>query len=242
MSTTRITLYETPLHDGSKALPRGLHPGHDYDLMIAAKKASPVFDKAKQAGLEAWLDTFKGVKIVSEDPLVIETYSDMWYMDAELNASDPTDTWYPQYGTYAWSGYWHMIALGWMAEAEKSLAFSQDKSDDLGVEQMDYTRGRACPFLKSAWRRPLRTTSFPTSRCLENTSAPKRRRALEQPEGLLRRVGPLLGRQLDRTSSSRPSVEKQVVLTRFADYPDPADRFFFFLEDLANSGVVFASK
>ncbi|HOA35616.1 MAG TPA: ABC transporter substrate-binding protein [Bacillota bacterium] len=226
-------LYETPLHDGSK-----LSLGDFILAMIMTfdrgKEASPVFDKAEQAGLEAWLDTFKGVKIVSEDPLVIETYSDMWYMDAELNASDPTDTWYPQYGTYAWSGYWHMIALGWMAEAEKSLAFSQDKSDDLGVEQMDYTKGPSLPILEECLEKAIADNFIPYEPVLgEYISAEEATERWSNLKAFYEEWGHFWVGTGPYIIKSVHPVEKQVVLTRFADYPDPADRFFFFLEDLA---------
>ena len=49
---------------------------------------------------------FKGVKIVSTDPLVIETYDDLYYLDAEYMVT----TWWPDY-TYG-PGAWHNIGLG----------------------------------------------------------------------------------------------------------------------------------
>jgi peptide/nickel transport system substrate-binding protein len=63
--------------------------------------------------LAAFMDHFKGVKIISTDPLVIETYDDLWYLDAEWI---PT-TWWPNYGYGV--APWHTIVPGWLAEAEK---------------------------------------------------------------------------------------------------------------------------
>ena len=49
------------------------------------KPESPIFDPSEQPVLEAFLRSFKGVRIVSTHPLVIETYSDTYFLDAELN-------------------------------------------------------------------------------------------------------------------------------------------------------------
>src|SRR5690606_28935378 len=57
------------------------------------KPESPIFDEVEQPVVEAFLRSFKGVRIVSVDPLVIETYSDTYFLDAELNVS----TWFPLY-------------------------------------------------------------------------------------------------------------------------------------------------
>ena len=55
------------------------------------KADSAIYDAAAAPTLRSFLGSFKGVKIVSTDPLVIETYSDVYYQDAELNVN----TWCP---------------------------------------------------------------------------------------------------------------------------------------------------
>ena len=47
------------------------------------KADSAIYDEAQVPTLDAFLTHFKGVKIVSTDPLVIETYDDQFYLDAE---------------------------------------------------------------------------------------------------------------------------------------------------------------
>ena len=46
-----------------------------------------MFDSREEPVLDSFLKSFKGVKILSTQPLVIETYSDTYYLDAELNVS-----------------------------------------------------------------------------------------------------------------------------------------------------------
>ena len=50
------------------------------------KAGSAIYDEDVAGNLEAFLTNFKGVKIVSTSPLVIETYDDNFYADAELDA------------------------------------------------------------------------------------------------------------------------------------------------------------
>jgi peptide/nickel transport system substrate-binding protein len=91
---------------------------------------SAIYDAAAEENLAAFKDHFKGFKIVSTDPLVIETYDDLWYLDAEWIPS----TWWPNYGYGV--APWHTIAIGNMAEAEGKLAYSADKADEKQIEWM----------------------------------------------------------------------------------------------------------
>jgi len=121
-------------HDGSS-----LSQGDFVMAMITAfdlgKTDSPYFEPVSQPTVEAFLATFKGVKIVSTDPLTIETYTDTWYTDGELNVS----SWWPYYA-YG-QAPWHTMALGLMAQEAETLAFSADKALELEVEQMSFLSG-----------------------------------------------------------------------------------------------------
>ncbi len=74
----------------------------------------------------------RGVRIVSQNPLVIETYTDSYQIDAEHNVY----TWWPTYGTGP--GAWHTLALGLLVEANREGAFTQWEADEWGVPWMDY--------------------------------------------------------------------------------------------------------
>lgn len=128
-------------HDGSR-----LSVG-DFVMSIImtfdpGKEESAIYDEAAVPTLEAFQSHFKGVRIVSEDPLVIETYDDMYYLDAELNVFG----WWPNYA-YG-PGSWHALALGILAESNKELAFTADKADALQVEWMSYVAGPSLDILK----------------------------------------------------------------------------------------------
>lgn len=97
------------------------------------KPESAIYDESAVAALDSFMSTFKGVRIVSINPLTIETYSDSVRLDAELNVVD----WWPNYATGP--GPWHTVALGVRAEAAGDLAFSMDKASSLLIPQANYT-------------------------------------------------------------------------------------------------------
>ncbi|MBN2387786.1 MAG: hypothetical protein JXB85_12280 [Anaerolineales bacterium] len=107
------------------------------------KPDSAIYDEATGANVEAYLAHFRGVRILSTDPLTIETYDDLYALDAENNAV----TWWPTfaYGTAPW----HNLAIGVQAETDAQLAFSADKADALEVEWMSYISGPSLDILSS---------------------------------------------------------------------------------------------
>lgn len=106
------------------------------------KEESAIFDEAVVPSLESFLSVFKGVRIVSTDPLVIETYSDSYALDAENTVT----TWWPYYDFG--QAPWHSLAVGYLAEANGELAFSSDKSESAGVEWMNFVAGPSLEILK----------------------------------------------------------------------------------------------
>jgi peptide/nickel transport system substrate-binding protein len=143
-------LYETVTwHDGSPI------SAADFVMNIiqvfdAAKPESPIYDEATVGSTEGFLSHFRGVRIVSTSPLVIETYDDAYLLDAELivsqNQTYPNPTWWPQYA-YG-EGAWHSLALGILAESNKELAFSTDKAGNLSVEWTNFVSGPSLEILK----------------------------------------------------------------------------------------------
>ncbi len=107
------------------------------------------------ASLGEFLTHFKGVRIVSTDTLVIETYEDNYQLDAELNVYD----WWPNYATGP--GAWHNLAIGIRAEAFGHLAFSSTKAESLGVQQTDYVSGSSLNILKDNLEGAMDTNYLP---------------------------------------------------------------------------------
>jgi len=143
-------LFDTAWHDGSP-FSVGDIVMHMIMYMDTGKEESAIFDSSMAAPLEAWLTAFKGVRIVSQDPLVIETYTDNYSLEAELVDFISQATWYPSnsdspgipYGT----GSWHSIGLGIRPEAASELAFTSAKSDELEVDWMNYIGGPSLEIL-----------------------------------------------------------------------------------------------
>jgi peptide/nickel transport system substrate-binding protein len=111
-----------------------------------AKEDSAIYDEVNVSTLDAYLSHFRGVRIVSTDPLVIETYDDAFLLDSEVmvtqNMTYPNPTWWPQYA-YG-EAPWHTLVPGILAEANHELAFSTDKA---GAEQVEWTNMLSGPSL-----------------------------------------------------------------------------------------------
>jgi peptide/nickel transport system substrate-binding protein len=141
-------LFDTAWHDGSNFSVADVVM---YMIMYfdPGKPDSPMFDTSAQGTVAAALQAFKGIRIVSQDPLVIETYTDNYALEAELVDQISNATWYPTgansypYGTAAW----HSLAVGLMAEEAGDTAFTSAKSDELEVERTNYIGGPSLDIL-----------------------------------------------------------------------------------------------
>ena len=105
------------------------------------KEGSVIYDEAQASNLESFLSVFKGFKIVSADPLVIEYYSDGFQLDAEINVT----TLWPSYA-YG-EAPWHTIAIANLAEANGELAYSADKADASEIEWTSFIGGPSLEIL-----------------------------------------------------------------------------------------------
>lgn len=102
----------------------------NFDL---ADENSPYYDENLIPGRDQFLSAFKGVRIVSTDPLVIEHYGDNPSLDAEnsVNAWWPGDT--P--GAYDFGdAAWHNMAIMLRGEENGGFAFTTDKADTNEIE------------------------------------------------------------------------------------------------------------
>ena len=120
-----------------------------------SKEGSAIYDEDTAGNLEAFLSYFKGVQIVSTDPLTIVTYSDNVYSDAELNFT----TWWPQYG-YG-EAPWQSIAVGNMAVANKELAWGTGQADRNEVEWMSFIGGPSLEILANNLDQAIADNTIP---------------------------------------------------------------------------------
>ncbi|MCS7202530.1 MAG: ABC transporter substrate-binding protein [Dictyoglomus sp.] len=104
-----------------------------------ASKDSKLYDESYVASFKSWREQFVAWKIVKENPLIIEYYTNYAELDAELTALWPTTSvLFP----------WHAHALGIRAEEEGKLAFSASKAQEKKVEWMNYIGGPSLAVLK----------------------------------------------------------------------------------------------
>jgi peptide/nickel transport system substrate-binding protein len=108
------------------------------------KEDSPIYDASLALSINAGLESFKGYRITSTDPLTIESYNDTYYSDAELNI---LPLW-PQ-SPYGLSGEnsWQIFAISNLAEENGELAYTQDKSDNAQIENTSWVGGPSLEIL-----------------------------------------------------------------------------------------------
>jgi len=218
------SLYNVPLHDGSKISIA------DFILGIIltfdrGKPESAIHDEAAVAALKSFLTSFRGVKIVSENPLVIETYSDLYTLDAELGVS----TWFPYYAQGP--GFWHALALGILAETNKELAFSKDKSTLLKVEWTNYIAGPSLGILAKYLDQALAAGYIPYASVMGKYVT------ADQAKARYANLKAWYGQRGHFWAASGPfylekafTTEKIIVLKRFAAYPFTLDKWQFLVQ------------
>jgi peptide/nickel transport system substrate-binding protein len=219
-------------HDGSPLSPA------DFVMSIiqvfdSAKPESEIYDEATVPATEGFLTHFKGVRVVSTDPLVIETYDDAYQLDAETLVSGfslyPNPTWWPQYA-YG-EAPWHTIAIGYMAEANKELAFSTDKAGTLEVEWMNFISGPSLEILKKYLDQANGESFIPYAETLGQYITPEEAKAryenldnfYSEHNHFWVNSGPFV---LDKVFP----VEGTLTLTRYESYPDNAAKWSRFGE------------
>lgn len=219
-------LYDIKWHDGSN-----LSAADFVFYMITnfeiGKPDSPIYDEAQRSTVEAFLEHFKGVKIISTDPLIIETYDDRPDLDAEgLVGNYFTSSWFPVTNTGPQP--WHTYTVGMMAEANRELAFSADKSTALSVNWTNFIDGPSLPILKKNLDQAKDETYIPfaptMSEYLTEEEAAARYANLDDWYGKYKHFwvgsGPFYLEQVN-------SVEGSVVIKRNPDYPDLAEKWSF---------------
>jgi peptide/nickel transport system substrate-binding protein len=219
-------LFNMKAHDGSKLSLADIVFAYILTFDRADPK-SPVYDESAVPAFEAFRQYFKGFKIVSEDPLVIEYYSDAIYLDAEWIAATAAGAFFVDYA-YG-PGLWHTVTIGWLAEANNELCFSMDKADTLKVEWTSYIAGPSIPILKKYLDQAIAQKFIPYKNVLGNYVSENE--ALERYNNLknwynakghfLVGIGPFYVDRVDTTA-------RIVVLKAFREFPDDADKWLMF--------------
>lgn len=190
-----------------------------------AKKDSKIYDEQAIPGFEAFLPDFKGVKIVSTDPLVIEYYTDTFQLDAELNVVLATG--WPTY-TFG-EAPWDTLAIANLAEENNELAYSVDKATinkDNPIEQTSFIGGPSLEILSKYLDKATAEKYIPyaptMSQYLTADEAAARYASLKTfytaHNHFWVGTGPYM---LDKVFLT----EKSLVLKNFTDYTDLVDRW-----------------
>jgi peptide/nickel transport system substrate-binding protein len=216
-------LWKIKWHDGS---PMAVSDFVNYIITTFdnAKPDSAVYDESAVSGVDALLTHFKGVRIVSKDPLVIETYDDLADLDAEVQVTYYTIKWFPvtPYGPLSWAAY----VPGYLAESNRELAFSASKSTELGVDWTNYVDGPSLDILKKYLDQAQAENFIPFEPTLGQYITKDEAKAryanlqawYEKYHHFWIGTGPFYMEQFN-------SVEGSVVAKRNLGFPDPADKW-----------------
>lgn len=106
-----------------------------------AKTDSPIYDEQAVPTFQSFMASFKGVKLISTSPLVIEIYTDNYVSDAELDAIAYFGMVWPSYTQNASETPWSILAVANLAEAAGEIAYSPDKATAKKIEQTSFVGG-----------------------------------------------------------------------------------------------------
>jgi peptide/nickel transport system substrate-binding protein len=221
-------LFKTKWHDGSTFSMGDIL----MDMILnfdTAKKDSKIYDPSIAPVLDTFMSHFKGVKIVSTDPLVITTWDDKYQLNAESNIY----SWYPSYaegylyGTASWSDLTPAI----LAEADGKMAFSLDKSGNAKIDETSLISGPTLAVQSTYLDKLVASGDVPYAPTLGKyvtTDQAKARytalAAFFKAHGHLSiGTGPYFIDKVDTTAVS-------LTLKRFPDYIFPSDQFTGFSE------------
>jgi peptide/nickel transport system substrate-binding protein len=194
-----------------------------------SKEASPIFDEATIPAFETFLAAFKGWRIVSEDPFVVEYYTDAYGLDAENNITD-LRAMYPIYGNGS-EAPWHTIMLGNMVEANGEATYSSDKSQALEVDWMSFLAGPTVETLKNKLDQAQADSLIPYEPTLgqyvTKEEADTRYTNLQE---WYRRYGHFWVNTGPFFIQKAFPLEGTVILQRYEDFPDLSTRWDKFAE------------
>jgi peptide/nickel transport system substrate-binding protein len=213
------------------------HDGSPFDLadmvmfMIVtfdrSKEASPYYDESSVPSFQTFMSAFKGWKVVSEQPLVIEYYTDAFGLDAENNISNFRAAYPSAYDQG--QAAWHNLVPGMMADANAEAAFSADKAEANEVEWLSYIAGPSLEIMSNKLVSATEEVFIPYAPTLGNyVTAEEAAARYENLSEFYRRYGHFyIGTGPFFLQRAFP-VEGTIILQRYDAYPDAADKWSAF--------------
>jgi peptide/nickel transport system substrate-binding protein len=194
-----------------------------------SKEASPLYDEGTVPAFESFMSSFKGWKIASENPLVIEYYTDVYDLDADNMVTNARAAW-PVYGNGV-EAPWDTVALGNLVEANGEAAYSADKADANEVEEMSYIAGPSLEFLKTALDTVEAEGTIPFEPTLgQYISADEAAARYANLQEWYRRRGHFWVSAGPFYLEKAFPVEGTLILQRYEQFPDMADKWDRFSE------------
>ncbi|MEJ2737360.1 MAG: ABC transporter substrate-binding protein [Anaerolineae bacterium] len=220
-------LFETAWHDGSSFT---LGDVVLFMIMVfdPSKPESRIYDEATVPTFQQFISSFKGWRIAQADPLVVEYYANQHVLDAELAPAIVACA-YPQYAQS--QAAWHMLGLGILAEEAGELAFSADKAAALESEMTSYVSGPSLAILEKHLQQAADAAYIPYEPTLGQYVS------TEEAQARWANYSDWYGSKGHFWIGTGPyyldqvyPVEGNLVLQRFEDYPDPADKWSSYAE------------
>jgi len=137
-----------------------------------ADPASSMHDVSLVPAFTTFKKVFQGRRIVSEDPLIIETYGGPVYPDAETIAATRSPGFSGTSGIQDIHVPWHTLALAIRAESQGDLALSSHKADKLRVEWTNFVDGPSLDILSRHLGQALASEYLPYSKALSGRIEP----------------------------------------------------------------------
>jgi len=199
---------------------------------------SPSYDESMVGSCDTFKAPFKGVRVVSTDPMVIETYLDQVSLDAEvavgyINGVEPgvSYTWWPV--DYTGSLAWHTYVPAYLAEVAQEMAFTATKSTALEIEWTNFISGPSLEIMKRYLDQAQAENYIPFAATLgEYITADEASARYENLQKWYAEHNHFwLGTgvfYIDEVNA----VEGSVVAKRFEGFPDPSNKWSRFGEPL----------
>lgn len=211
----------TTWHDGSPFSPA--------DIVMAmitrfdvGDPDSPYYDAAEASRFGQFMQTFRGIRILSTDPLVIEHYGN----DVALDAENSIATWWP-YSTYPYGdGAWHNVAQMLRLQENGSTAIHTGTATEREVERISFLSGPSIALIREQLALSIEEGFIPYEPTLGQFITAEEATARYQNlqtfgsrySNFYIGTGPYFMQGVFPT-------EKQAILSHFSLHPDPADRF-----------------
>jgi peptide/nickel transport system substrate-binding protein len=202
-------------------------------MIIDYEQADPnsdIYDESSVAEFESEKSGLKGFRIASENPLIIEYWTDYITREAEFIYTFIADRIgvnvdiYPQVP-------WHVAAIGIKSEEEGLLAYSSYKSEELEIEWMNYLGGPSEAILKAQLDEAISSKYVPFGGIVNDyltteeitTRYENLKNWYDEKGHFWVGSGPFYLDQADFVGHS-------AVIKAFRDYPFKADRFGYLTE------------